>query len=217
MESVAVRVNGLFDAGIGIGRILDAERLGEVVLQAIGTLPGELLVVGRLDDHQSGALVTEHSLFKISIDFGGEVEVFGQVIEIEIVENLPVFAFESLHLFEWFDRLGLNAVVVGEAATVLVFAEVLDLVVGRPLTRIGIREGEILEIVDVRFQGLFTHTVFSDVRQRQVGGAAATLSHHPHAVAFLFGAVGPQIVFEQDIGIVGVVFWAANLAVIIKI
>ena len=133
--------DGLVNAGVGRGIILQMDAAGKVPLQAVVALPCELFEVCRLHDDQRGALVAEHGLFVVAVYLGVEGEVLGLVAEVEVLDELGILAVDEFRL-----RLGegrhltlfLRGEGVGEGSVVLVFVVVRYLVIRRAFTAVSV-------------------------------------------------------------------------------
>ena len=155
--------DGFVDTRVCVGTILDVERLREVVLQTIGPLPCKLFIVGRAENNLCRTLVPQQGLLEVAIHFGGEGEALGQVVEVEVAQQLPVLVAEKWHFFEGPHGLGLQTVVVREAPPMLVLAVMVCLVVRRTFVAVGIRQREILYVIEVRREGRLSRAVLMDV------------------------------------------------------
>ena len=99
----------------------------------------------------------------------------------------------------------------------LVFVEIGYLVVGRTLTTIRVRESEVFDVVDMRFQRAFTHTVFTHIGEGEVGGSLTFLSHGFDTITLFHGLVGLQVIPQAHIGVHRIVFGTAYLPVPVEI
>ena len=192
----------LIDVGLGLCRIVEGQRFGEVVTQLIVTGPVPLLGEGRCDVDDAAALVAHLTLRIVTVHLGIEGDALRQVVEVDVLDDLPGGFGGPFGFGEGLNRLGVACIVVAQTTTIGLHQVVFDVCVLLECLVVGEGEVEVLDVVDVHLGHVATTASKASVGVSLVFGRVLAF---PFVVFLFLGNTFFPDIHEVDVLLTGVV------------